>query len=406
MLSRRFRFERMMWNAGQGGFFSERVDWPDPSHSVNVVYDCGSHSPGKDHIDTLVDRWVSMPNRPRDNRRKKLDVLVISHFDHDHINGIPRLKNKCRLGVVVIPFRAPSEIAFDIARVLVNSGVSPSSSAVPPVHPVWLAASPADFLDDGTVVLTVGDDDAEPVVGEGDGVGLGEGGVLELEGLRASRSIRNGVALAPTMREIPWRLIPVSLRMKERMKVWEDAVMKAGLSMKEMGSVEYQIENLRVIKKVYGKMRGGTNGNCLMLLSKVSAAGADPMCPCRRRTYGGLHGRACFRCEDMARVDTIYMGDAKGRSRKDAAEEIWKHVHAWKPRVGKWVVAHHGGSGATVEVPWTDHFSCAVVPFGSLNRYGHPRAQLLGELAASTGVAHLLTEDDATRVRSFWRLSR
>lgn len=81
---------------GHGTFFTGIVS-DDSSKGFSWVYDCGSRRPN--HVVPLVGRlntWVDLP--------QELDVLVISHFDVDHVNGIRELLKSRRVKRMVLPF--------------------------------------------------------------------------------------------------------------------------------------------------------------------------------------------------------------------------------------------------------------------------------------------------------------
>lgn len=63
--------------AGQGLFYTGRVG------KFNFVYDCGTNSKNTP-LSTAIKSYASKLKTP-------LDLLIISHFHQDHINGIPRL---------------------------------------------------------------------------------------------------------------------------------------------------------------------------------------------------------------------------------------------------------------------------------------------------------------------------
>lgn len=87
-----FAFARLIHPVGHGGFVSETI----MKDGFTVVYDCGSR--GKGH-DRLLSREI--------NRLKRLtgriDKLVISHFDEDHVNGLSSLVSEFPIGEVIIP---------------------------------------------------------------------------------------------------------------------------------------------------------------------------------------------------------------------------------------------------------------------------------------------------------------
>lgn len=94
--------KRVLHPVGQGAFFTEQ--FYDESGKVvhNVVYDCGS--------------FTSMPNlveyeiRNTFEKNAHIDLLFISHFDKDHVNGLMTLQSKTKIDKdtkVIIPFRYP-----------------------------------------------------------------------------------------------------------------------------------------------------------------------------------------------------------------------------------------------------------------------------------------------------------
>ena len=95
-------FKRILHPVGQGAFFTEQ--FLDESGKVvyNVVYDCGS--------------FTSQPNlleyeiRNTFERNAHINLLFISHFDEDHVNGLMTLQNQTKIDKdtkVIIPFKYP-----------------------------------------------------------------------------------------------------------------------------------------------------------------------------------------------------------------------------------------------------------------------------------------------------------
>jgi beta-lactamase superfamily II metal-dependent hydrolase len=83
--------ERIFWPVGQGAFYSEKLKFDD-GKEFNIVYDCGSKK--KELVHPLIDEFFEGTT---------IDILFISHFDSDHVNGVPGLKNKARIKNVVVP---------------------------------------------------------------------------------------------------------------------------------------------------------------------------------------------------------------------------------------------------------------------------------------------------------------
>ena len=82
---------------GQGAFYSEKFKTKD-GHTINVVYDCGAGT-----ASTISQPCQNIINGAF-NPGEEIDILFISHFHADHINGISTLKNRCNIKKVVIPY--------------------------------------------------------------------------------------------------------------------------------------------------------------------------------------------------------------------------------------------------------------------------------------------------------------
>ena len=86
-------------NVGQGGFYSGFIKNDD--HDFNFVYDCGTFSGHKFLTDAISEIDGSMYSE------QKLDLLVLSHLDADHVNGVSDLLTMgCirRINILVMPY--------------------------------------------------------------------------------------------------------------------------------------------------------------------------------------------------------------------------------------------------------------------------------------------------------------
>ena len=86
---------RNHYPVGQGFFSSQQISYGDEKYTC--VYDCGSVSKGGSH---LLDKYVDYLR----DTTEVIDLLVISHFDNDHINGIKKLVGKFNINKIVIPY--------------------------------------------------------------------------------------------------------------------------------------------------------------------------------------------------------------------------------------------------------------------------------------------------------------
>ena len=80
------KHERKFLPVGHGAFFIERL-YVDDNRILTVVYDCGD-SHGGSLVQEYADQEFNSPTGPKE----KIDILFISHFDQDHVNGLKYLK--------------------------------------------------------------------------------------------------------------------------------------------------------------------------------------------------------------------------------------------------------------------------------------------------------------------------
>ena len=99
-------FKRLLFPVGHGGFAFENID------DYSIVFDCGSNS-----CPTRVTEYI----RELGTMRKgKIDMLYISHFDKDHVDGITQLINTVGVKRAVIPY-VPA--AFRVAYNAITGGI-------------------------------------------------------------------------------------------------------------------------------------------------------------------------------------------------------------------------------------------------------------------------------------------
>lgn len=84
------------WPVGQGLFMSGRLE-AKSGDRFNWVYDCGSSSGAKER-DKAITRYRKQLGA------NSIDLLVLSHFDRDHINGIIALIKGLKVRTLLLPY--------------------------------------------------------------------------------------------------------------------------------------------------------------------------------------------------------------------------------------------------------------------------------------------------------------
>ena len=98
--------ERYHYPIGQGTFSAQIIKgWG--AQNMYVFYDCGSDS-GVNRIPTCVNNLYEKLN-PNRKDKAKIDLLVISHLDRDHVNGVSKLIELFDVKKIVIPYMSKIE---------------------------------------------------------------------------------------------------------------------------------------------------------------------------------------------------------------------------------------------------------------------------------------------------------
>lgn len=79
---------------GHGAFYTEKIQCSQSGKTYNIVYDCGSRKTKE--INAAIDAAFA--------QGEKIDILFLSHFHNDHINGLEYLNKRCKIGTVIVPY--------------------------------------------------------------------------------------------------------------------------------------------------------------------------------------------------------------------------------------------------------------------------------------------------------------
>ena len=107
---------------GQGFFYSGTI-YNDSSEPFQLVYDCGSNNMSV--LNECISYYKKEFHIDFDKKAKiKIDMLVVSHFDADHVNGLIKLLEKTEVEQMYIPYYNNPAILY-----LVNYIIESAQSA-------------------------------------------------------------------------------------------------------------------------------------------------------------------------------------------------------------------------------------------------------------------------------------
>lgn len=101
---------------GQGFFYSGTIK------NFQLVYDCGGANVKKSSLVDSIDYYSNSVNSQKNERGKGIiDMLVLSHFDRDHVNGIVNLLSKFDVKKLYIPYYKKTNILYLINFIMMVS---------------------------------------------------------------------------------------------------------------------------------------------------------------------------------------------------------------------------------------------------------------------------------------------
>lgn len=146
--SNKFHVFHQFQAVGHGTLFTGKLKDAVSNCRFTWIYDCGSSRPSriKDYVNK-VGPWCD----------GVIDLLVVSHFDNDHVNGLEQLIGSCRVGTLALPY-----IGFKDRLELVSSGNLSSDTAFFALDPIgYLYASDISSRVDSVLFVAGGGNDDE-----------------------------------------------------------------------------------------------------------------------------------------------------------------------------------------------------------------------------------------------------
>lgn len=354
---------------GQGAFYSERHE------NFNVVYDCGTEYPKR--TDKGIKRTVETAFR----KEEEIDILLISHFDFDHVGHIGTLRDSVKkIKKVVLP------LLHNDTKILLSSfykGLGEDNVSA-------LILNSQEFFEEETTIIEVElsentetqvSDDLEPI---------------EIDSLNSNKQIQSGTKIKKTFNGYEWVYIPYNYDYKSRGSVLEDELTKAGFDVDKMKndanySLTESIINRKKLRKIYDTLTGKINENSMVVYSGIIQYPNSKF-----RIYGLFHNLCCmddyfhyrfWRGHINDKISCIYTGDTdlKVVKIKVIFAKYWDSV-------GMIQIPHHGDI-KSFHTDILDFPKLCPISAGKNNTYGHPSDKVVIDILSHNSCPILVTED-------------
>lgn len=348
---------------GQGAYYTEQF-LRGGRPVFTMAYDCGSTSLTSEELARVV--RTSLP------KGTEVDAVFISHFDSDHVNGLPEMLSAFHVRQLFLPFLSDSyEMAYWRLKSLADCGNDFSKAIAYHLLPSSAGGLPSwsemGVTDPPRVIWVPPYEHPEGM--KDDPVFLGQEKVL--------RSALGLMRLSVGRQA--WVFEPFNFKRDARVsgfkEALEDALKKCGvvlpvdqfvanaaMEMKSKGkgksqrllaSVDRALKDKKERDKAFSRRYGSINGNSMALYSGPKAPQSGP--------GASKHMVGC-----------LYLGDFEGNRKR-----AWGALQAYYRQRGYWdlvgcVQLPHHGSKANYNSDIEKLPACYAVSYGVGNPYGHP----------------------------------
>ena len=357
---------RTIHPVGQGAFYSETLHRPGFNDDKHIVYDCGSLS-SKSRLKEDIDNFLP--------KGSTIDVLFISHFHDDHVNGIKHLAKKYNIKNVVLPQIDQYEWFYIVENFMATG--TPNASVVSDVR---VSVGDARVIE----VAPMGDSQDTMLSDE----------PLILHDFGINNNSRNLVIARPSPIVISsrffslWHFIVVN-----PLKGSNIAALKAELENIDYEGRKLTIEDLHKhkvltalrgeIQEAYRRIFKGGNEYSMCMLSELAdrkhycsfSSFSMPSCRC-------LDFRDWILCRKASRYRNsdggLYCGDADFRH-CDTLDCLKGSLRGREENVALLQLPHHGSKeNFNIDLlNWLENLHVSFACYGTPNRYNHPSSDVI-----------------------------
>ena len=399
---------------GHGAFYTERFMQNDEC-KFSVVFDCGCYEAFKggvpagvfeDRIKRAIDNFY-----PKD--KETINLLFISHFHTDHINGIEYLKDKCHIERIIVPQLTPEIVIEAYVFNYIQTAETDQSDGTPSIEPSdntankWIITlyehrnNPENGDFPKVIQVQESKTDTEKKDIEETNIPLSE----------LSDSISPQTKINCPIGEdsgiFSWLYIPFNLQLdKQKQKLLQDSIFKGAIdqegnvNFKELNKIlkDTNIEDLKkAYKKVFGKKH---NSYSMTVFSGTECHRCFKYCHIRLLDF--LRTKLCHYIPRYCTLNCLYCGDFEANPdypKKECntnGEKLTKYYQRYWDKIGLLQVPHHGSMHNLNESLYKPEKIC-IISAGKTDKYQHPNMPVLQAIWKAGSIPIIVTEDTRTQ---------
>ena len=353
-MSKALQVVRTIHPVGQGAFYSETLHRPGLNDDKHIVYDCGV-LPMSSRLEEEINNFLP--------KGSTIDIMFISHFHADHVNGLKLLAERYKIKNLVLPQIDNYEWFYFLENYL-TAGIADENI----IENVKNSVGEAKIIQ-----VAPREENGDRNVSEEFASIDGLGGRI-INGLSPIVIDRQNFAL--------WHFIVVNPLLKGDLDALRTAIEDVDYDGRKITIEDlYQPKILDAIRKdlqsIYEKVFKGGNEYSMCMLSELANRKEY-----RSYSWYNRRNRLCMGCRLYGYDDIdggLYCGDADFLH-CDTLECLKRRLRGREENVGLLQIPHHGSKkNFNIDLlNWLGRIRVSFACFGSPNRYNHPSSDVMG----------------------------
>lgn len=396
---------------GHGAFYTERF-MQGGKYKFSAVFDCGCFEARKKGMSYA--RYTDRINRAVDSvfsPWEKVDLLFISHFHADHINGIKYLTSLCDVKHIIVPQLTPNIVieayVFNYIQTTTEQGDNAANSSVN----LWIRDLYSHRGNDNTegfprvievMPATEIPKEQERREGQEERNEMPSTTYSDLDTKGGILSPREAIDYCPAEKpdELLWRYIPFNppcSNTEQLLNVspFKEAVVNGNIDFEKLDSI-LKTTDIKDIKKAYQKAYGNHNSYSMVVFSGIGAPQwwsiEDCCLICGRIRY---HRSPCF-----CMYNCLYCGDFEANADYPKAnnncDKLRRFFRKYWREIGLLQVPHHG-SEHNMNISLYEPEKVCIISAGETDKYGHPDEPVLEAIRQMNSIPIIVTENPKTK---------
>lgn len=398
---------------GHGAFYTERF-MQNGECKFSVVFDCGCYEAFKEGVPTRVfeDRIKYAVDKCYP-KKETINLLFISHFHTDHINGIEYLCKNYNIERIIVPQLTPEIVIEAYVFNYIQTAETDQSDGTHSMGPSDNTAN--------KWIITLHEHRNNPENGKFPKVIQVQESKI---GAKKERIEETNIPLPELSASIPpqtkidcpigegtgqpsWLYIPFNLQLdKQKKKLSQNSIFKeavgtdGNVNFEELNKilVNVGIEKLkRVYKKVFGKEH---NSYSMTVFSGTECHRCFKYCHIRLLDF--LRTKLCHYIPRYCTLNCLYCGDFEAnpdypkKGCNTNCEKLIKYYQRYWDKIGLLQVPHHGSEHNLNKLLYSPPRLC-IISAGETDVYGHPNASVVQSIRTENSIPIIVTEDTRTK---------